>query len=84
MPDRSLCIVAFNSIILSATYQMVDGSLGRTMQAFLAWKLTPPMQVRQTQVMGMSDTIADTRHWVTEHKLKAIGMASQCACLGKQ
>jgi len=54
---------------------MVDGSLGHTMQALLAWKLIPLMQVRQTQVMGMSDTIADTRHWITEHKLKAIGMA---------
>lgn len=55
------------------------------MQAFLAWNSTlQAMQVRQPQVMGMSDTIADTRHWITEHKLKAIGMASQRACLGKQ
>ncbi|KAL3160919.1 hypothetical protein ABBQ38_009311 [Trebouxia sp. C0009 RCD-2024] len=23
--------------------------------------------------MGINDTIADTRHWITEHKLKAIG-----------
>ncbi|DBA94806.1 hypothetical protein WJX77_009295 [Trebouxia sp. C0004] len=23
--------------------------------------------------MGINETIADTRHWITEHKLKAIG-----------
>lgn len=33
-----------------------------------------PLQVRQEIVMGINDTIADTRHWITEHKLKAIGM----------
>ena len=25
--------------------------------------------------MGINETIADTRHWITEHKLKAIGQS---------
>ena len=29
--------------------------------------------------MGINETIADTRHWITEHKLKAIGQ-SLTAC----
>ena len=30
--------------------------------------------------MGINETIADTRHWITEHKLKAIGKISGKIC----
>lgn len=30
--------------------------------------------------MGINETIVDTRHWITEHKLKAIGQS--CASQG--